>query len=155
METSVEKWLDGRKGEVAVASPVSLHLDELDGWAAAVDKVAFAFTSFRSLWEASESAGLNHKVLLVWPLGCSEQLDTTVPAELVTVDEPPSLYIVHRDADHLPDVDEEYRRPLDPKKFGASFDEGHAYYRCFRTPDGVANDWEFERCVYFVHDPKG
>jgi hypothetical protein len=96
--------------------------------------------------------------LLVLPLEPSPRLDVGTPARAEyarqSTPEPPSVYILARDAFKCWDAVEDYRLPLDDEEL-AVVGGGIlvAYYRCFRDFEARANGWEYARCVYVGYFP--
>lgn len=98
-----------------------------------------------SLIGSSDSGDRQISVFIHLPLPISQELklwDANEIHELTVLNEPPSVYIFNGH-DFLPLDNEEYRFPF--FLISPSGDQISCHYRCFRTPQGVENAWEFER----------
>jgi hypothetical protein len=158
--TLVAKWFAEQEQIVSVQQPRSEHLDRLLGAHyspanAMVSGLAGLLCLIRLVDQRNDL-----KPILVVPLESSDVLDIRIPSveelQAQRTPEPPGLYIVARDVARYWHLAEDYRAPFQqeivPK---APCGEIKAYYRCFRGPEALANNWEYARCVYFEYYPHG
>ncbi len=154
-EAIVEEWVESALVKpIQKNRPISVHVDELFPAADSNRWIHLGYEAFKILLKATKNE-LEKFAVVCFPLGCTTELDVSTPnwnsIHGKPVTEPPSLYLVSIDSMLLPNLAEEYRCPiLPPSELGQVL----AYYRCFRTPDGIENNWEYERAIYIEGHPK-
>lgn len=140
-----------RKGEI-----VTRHIDEL---LPGLDRGAFWAASLEAMGCLTEILAAEGDVtpLLCLPLECSLQLETVPPKthqqvvqRMNGIDEPPSLYVLRKDATiRMVDV-EEYWRRVDGVAIGVPMPGVSVYYRSSRPFEGIAAGWEFDNCLLVI-----
>jgi hypothetical protein len=155
MDSKIIQWLENELPHISLADPVSVHLEELLGRELKGEElVTRAVEVFSALVKELAVRGIRAIPLLAIPLHArSNRLTREVPQDLMALVEDldmqtPSLYLLHRDAFSHAEFCEEYRYPLPFDLTGLPEAGFYAYYREFRYPDAIENDWEYTRCVY-------
>lgn len=68
-------------------------------------------------------------------------------------EEPPSFYLVGRDLCLMDRNIEEYRCPVHWEIPGLSTESYSVYFRIYREPEDIDNDWEYYRALYVHWSP--
>ncbi len=132
----------------------SAHFDELaiefDFHSRGLQLLTFSFDLLKATSSHIHTNHLGNRKISIFvylPLSCADKLKLWNSVEvdnLIVLNEPPSLYI-YFGCDHIPLENEEYRYPILLENNHS--DKVKCIYRCFRTPEGIENSWEFERGI--------
>jgi hypothetical protein len=152
--TTLEGWLLSASAD-ARTTFAQIDVDQILG------------SEYTAPWDLGVALGLYHEMLrlvaperwiasLVLPLRPSDELSITVPTDLagdLSEWTPPGLCLMDPRALLHPRTFEEYHLPLD-EVLGIELPPStSARYSCYRTAEGRASGWEWERVVWIDRWP--
>ncbi len=159
LEYEIKKWLDENLDRVPSGGGTSIHIDELLGRVVqAPEIIGISLDAFGILVEQMKQLQFRAQPVLVIPLvTISNRLERAVPRDLDGVVQQldvqrPGLYLVDWKAPKW--FAEEYRLLVTFKLMQRPLDDVDVYYREFRSPVDIENDWEFSRSLNVEYLPK-
>lgn len=162
MQSKVDTWLSTNLPFVLPSKLVSVHLDNLLKENYRTDSIVdLAKLVFKLLLDKLLELNMPVQLLLVIPLISDEKvLKANYPKNLEDLGkmlddfEPPEVFLINWDDASSADTSEEYKCPLPFSLFEQDLPNIYVYYREYRYPDVVANEWEFSRAIYIRYYQK-
>jgi hypothetical protein len=157
-EQKIEQWLEKYLPSLSASGALSVHVDNLLGRSLGKpETLRVSLNALSVLWLLMQRRQAGVKFGLVIPLHSpSPQLSANAPTDLGEIeqqlsDEPPSLFLIGRNAFESQEIFEEYKRPLFFELVPNVPQAALTYYREFRDITYLRNGWEFSRCVYIEY----
>jgi hypothetical protein len=158
MNLKIKSWLEENWHKAEGINFATIHLD-IPKNIGSSQLTIWALEIYQEALNHLISCNKTKKLVLVIPLQVlGNQLSQQFPTsqELlnteISLEEPPTLYLLSNDFYSYKFCDEEYKVLL-PFLLKDTPDI-LAYYREFRSPEAQAKAWEYSRCVYIEYFPK-
>jgi len=156
----VVAWYAQAVEQLDVRRPQSDHLDSILGRAYWPDEaLSTGIAALTALIEIASTRLEDVMPGLVVPLRDARTIDCSIPSiaefRRQQTAESASLFLMSRDAGRHWEWLEQYLLPLSPAQAGLSapIPGVKVSYRCFRSADDLAHDWEYGRVIHFEHYP--
>ncbi len=154
---SVRKWVNSQIVSLSDTKIATIHLDDL--LKRDIEKRDSLDVSAKVFCALIENIKNNENLMpvLVIALECVETFDNSIP-DLNSIteqlsDEPPSIYLLHREVCKYLEICEEYKYPLSYDLINEPELKKNIYwyYRIFRGHEAIQKNWEYSRCIYATY----